>query len=342
MLRMVTALLVLVSGLVLAEAAHLRNGLTRDQRQTTVLAGLERHPALARLDLQFCGTGSETQISRGPLGCGFPVVGDHPWLVALGFQAPGGGKTRFLCSGALISDQHVVTSARCALGAGSHQLKTVRLGEYDFHTRRDCLWYAPELCTEATDVAVGDTTVHPDFVRRGSDASAFDVAVVRLSRPVELRYGVLPICLPMFPLRRPPHRQLALTLGLLGGQQPDGDGAAPCCKCDRDRSATSHMMDEQKLGVFNKSSTDQAACQYKLLSEQADQPASCLGGGTPCLADMGAPLVGADRFGAAYYLLGVASVRPSPRECRKRGVSVTYAPVQPHVSWILDSMSAMG
>ena len=343
-LLVASALLLVTGGPALAGPARLSSRLAENQRrQSTVLAGLERHRALARLDLQFCGSGSESQVSRGPLGCGFPVVGDHPWLVALGFQgeAGAGRQARFMCSGALISDQHVVTSARCALGVGNLRMTTARLGEYDFHTKRDCLWYAPEQCTESFDVDISGVMVHPDFKKRGSDASAFDVAVVRLARPVTLRHGVLPICLPMFPLRRPPHRQMALTLGLSGGKQPAGDAAATCCQCDRDRSATSHVMDQQKLDVFNVSAAARPDCQYRLLSERPGQPARCLGAGTPCLADLGGPLVAADRFGSSFYLLGVASVRPASSECGRPGAAVTYAPVQPHVTWILDSIERL-
>ncbi|KAF0307644.1 hypothetical protein FJT64_021050 [Amphibalanus amphitrite] len=263
-----SVLLALIGGPAAAAAAALSRRTAAGQRLTAVPAGLERHPALARLDLQFCGSGSEAQVSRGPLGCGFPVVGDHPWLVALGFQGPGGGAARFMCSGALISDQHVVTSARCALGVGS---------------------------------------------------PAYD-------------HGAS---------RRPPHRQVALTLGLSGGPQPEGDSAATCCQCDRDRSATSHVMDAQRLDVFNASSSAGAGCAYRLLSERPGRPARCLGAGAPCRADLGGPLVAADRFGTAFYLLGVASVRPAPSECGRPGAAVTYAPVQPHVAWILDSIDRL-
>ncbi|KAF0307643.1 hypothetical protein FJT64_021049 [Amphibalanus amphitrite] len=175
-----------------AAAAALSRRTAGGQRLTAVPAGLERHPALARLDLQFCGSGSEAQVSRGPLGCGFPVVGDHPWLVALGFQGPGGGAARFI------------------------------------------VW---------------------------------------------------------------------------------------TCSTRRRRPAR--------------------ACAYRLLSERPGRPARCLGAGAPCRADLGGPLVAADRFGTAFYLLGVASVRPAPSECGRPGAAVTYAPVQPHVAWILDSIDRL-
>ncbi|XP_037075578.1 uncharacterized protein LOC119096761 [Pollicipes pollicipes] len=204
-----------------------------EKRQTMLLPGLANHPAVGRLDLRFWGSGSESQISRDPLGCGFPVVGDHPWLVALGFTGPD-GRIVFSCSGALISDQHVVTSARCALGTRGYTLSTVRLGEYDFSSRRDCVWYDPTLRTEARDVAVHSLTVHPDFV-------------------------------------------------------------------NRQRSTTTHVMDEEKLAVYNTSYYGPEPCQYRLLSEADGEPNRCLGSGTPC-------------FGSAFFLMGVASMPPTQKE----------------------------
>ncbi|XP_037072301.1 venom serine protease Bi-VSP-like [Pollicipes pollicipes] len=252
-----TVLLLAVSSALGADLARQRISL--EKRQTTLLPGLADHPALGRLDLRFCGSGSESQTSRGPLGCGFPIVGDHPWLVALGFTGPD-GRVIFSCSGALISDQHVVTSARCALSARGYKLSTARLGEYDFRNRRDCVWYDKTVCTEATDVAVHSATVQPDFVKQGRNASRFDVALVQLSQPVTLGHG---------------------------------------------RSNTTHVMDEEKLAVYNTSYDGPGPCQYRLLSEADGEPNRCLGSGTPCVADLGAPLVARDKFGTAYFLMGV-------------------------------------
>ncbi|XP_037075588.1 uncharacterized protein LOC119096768 [Pollicipes pollicipes] len=258
-----------------------------EKRQTMLLPGLANHPAVGRLDLRFWGSGSESQMNRGPLGCGLPVEGDHPWLVALGFTGPD-GRVIFSCSGALISDQHVVTSARCALGTRGYMLSTVRLGEYDFSSRRDCVWYDPTLRTEARDVAVHSLTVHPDFVKHGGDTSRFDVPL--------------------------PHRLFPLTMGLHSGLPPASDGAATCRECSRQRSTTTHVMDEEKLAVYNTSYYGPEPCQYRLLSEADGEPNRCLGSGTPCVTDLGAPLVAPDQFGSAFFLMGVASMRPTQKE----------------------------
>ncbi|XP_037072303.1 CLIP domain-containing serine protease 14D-like [Pollicipes pollicipes] len=275
-----------------------------------------------------------------PPRCGFPVVGDHPWLVALGFTGPD-GRVVFSCSGALISDQHVVTSARCPLSVRGYNLSTARVGEYDFSTQRDCLWFEPTMCIEAKDVAVHSATVHPDFVKHGSDPSRFDVALVQLSKPVTVGHGVQPICLPMFPLRPQPHYLFALMMGLHNGPQPAADGAATRRECGRQCSTTTHVMDEERLAVYNTSYDGPGPCRYRLLSEADGEPNRCIGSGTPCVADLGAPLVAPDQFGSAYFLMGAASMRPVQRECHRPDASVSYAPVLPHVRWILDSLTML-
>ncbi|XP_037079981.1 phenoloxidase-activating factor 3-like [Pollicipes pollicipes] len=279
---------------------------------TTVLPELVNHPGLEVLDLEFCGTGSEQQVSRGPLNCGFPVVGDHPWLVTLGFRNPMGGRV-FACSGALISDQFVVTSARCALGTSHFPLEVVRAGDYSLSTKNDCLWYAPEQCLDPPRVVdISDVLVHPRFTERefqDSEAHLYDIAVVKLAEPLIIDFGVMPVCLPIFPQRGPPVKQYAVSSSLAMAEQVTFDSRAACCECSRDRNATSNMMDDLRLVDDGTVYNGTEPCQYRLLH---------------------------------FYLLGVASLVPSRAACaRMRGASVVYLPVRAHLRWLLDSIDCL-
>ena len=313
--------------------------LSAKERRMAVFESLVNHPGLKYLDLEFCGSGSEAQISRGPLGCGFPVVGDHPWLVALGFR-DSKGRVTYSCSGALISDQFVVTSARCALGGHDFTLTRARLGEYDFGTASDCLWYAPEQCLHSQEIDTADVMVHPKFKPSlwQSGASLYDIGIVRLAKPAVLTYGILPICLPIYSERAPPRSQRAVSFSL-ESTAPMTDSGAACCNCSRDRGATSHVMDAVRLSHYNETYDGPEPCRYRMLGEQAGDQGTCIGAGDACMADKGGPMVSADRFGSAYFLLGVATSVPSEKACKSRkDAEVVYLPVQPHTEWLLSSM----
>ena len=50
----------------------------------------------------------------------------------------------------------------------------------------------------------------------------------------------------------------------------------------------------------------------------------------------------ADRFGGAYFLLGVATKVPTEKACKAaKDAAVVYAPVEPHAEWLVKSMNEM-
>lgn len=313
----------------------------------TVLPELADHAALDSLDLMFCGTGSESQISRGPLGCGFPSVGDHPWLVALGYRSSVDGSLSFRCSGALISDSLVLTSARCAVGTEAMTLTTIRAGEYNLTSPKDCLWYEPDLCVDVQEAGIANVLPHPEFfnILVPGKPSLFDIAVVQLDRKLTVSYGVNSICLPMFPARHPPNKMFSLSFGLHSQPEapPTPEAGATCCSCNRNRNTSYLVMDDERLIDYNATYNSTEPCQYRLLAEGSNTGENqCIGAGDPCIADLGAPLVAPDKFGSSYYLLGVATAVPFRREClRTSGAAVFYLPVQMHLEWILDAVNCL-
>lgn len=99
------------------------------------------------------------------------------------------GKNR--CGGALVGRSHVVTAGHCVSNY-TNPNKTpvglkVYLGEYSLLTESEPLPMQKRIVTKVH--------LHP-YYRFSPQADRYDVAVLRLDRPVRYEPHILPICLP--------------------------------------------------------------------------------------------------------------------------------------------------
>ncbi|XP_028050459.1 serine proteinase stubble isoform X2 [Monomorium pharaonis] len=129
-------------------------------------------------------------------GCGIPVVskqiaqrrivggddagfGSFPWQAYIRI-----GSSR--CGGTLVNRFHVVTAGHCVAKASARQVQ-VTLGDYVVNSATESL--------PAYTFGVREIRVHPYF-KFTPQADRFDVAVLRLDRPVHYMPHIAPICLP--------------------------------------------------------------------------------------------------------------------------------------------------
>lgn len=109
-------------------------------------------------------------------------TGAHPWHVAI-FK-----NNRFLCSGSLIDDQWVLTSAQCLMEQNS--LQKADISEYAVRMG------SAFLSSYDANLQVGypsQFVIHPQFNNFTHEG---DVGLMRLSGPVPIMDGRRPICLP--------------------------------------------------------------------------------------------------------------------------------------------------
>ncbi|XP_046403648.1 serine proteinase stubble-like [Ischnura elegans] len=109
--------------------------------------------------------------------------GEFPWQAHIRIAG-------YQCGGVLVGRAHVATAAHCVHRARLRDI-TVFLGEHD--TQNTGLYSEP-LPGEARRVV--KKVIHPEFQYRVTQPDRYDVALLRLSRPVSFRANIIPICLP--------------------------------------------------------------------------------------------------------------------------------------------------
>ncbi|CAG7836946.1 unnamed protein product [Allacma fusca] len=255
--------------------------------------------------------------------CGFSnathkrIVGGHdadkgawPWMAALGYKDADTGGVNFLCGGALVSDQHVVTASHCV--HNRDDLAIIRFGDLNLFTDDDGV--------TPVDVPVAEVIKNPNY-----NPTTFqnDIAVIRLKEKVPISFLVHPICLPTSVEQRS---------NLFENDNPfvAGWGAIQF------NGPTSVTLREVQLPVVSNSICEEKYKPFK--SSQVDSTNICAGfargGKDACQGDSGGPLM-MPQPGQRYILIGVVSYG---FRCAEPGFPGVYSRVTSHVDWIIDTM----
>ncbi|CAD7093306.1 unnamed protein product [Hermetia illucens] len=143
---------------------------------------------------------SITTISAARSACGTPPIfsrpetrivggktapfGRWPWQVSVRRTSFFGFSSTHRCGGALINEEWIVTAGHCVDDLLISQIR-IRVGEYDFSHVQEQLPYIER--------AVAAKVVHPQY---NYNSYEYDLAVVKLEKPLEFADHVSPICLP--------------------------------------------------------------------------------------------------------------------------------------------------
>lgn len=235
-----------------------------------------------------------------------PRIGMYPWLAALGYE-DGQGEVDFLCGGALVTHQHVITAAHCV--RNRNDLVVVRLGEHDLSQEDE---------SPHEDFGILRRTIHEDF---SPTSYANDIAVLKLDRPAKFSKAIKAICLPL-----QEHFRTESFLGNSGTVA--GWGAVSY------NNVSSPLLLHVQLPII---SEEECAVKYKIFTDVSiDNTTMCagVGGKDACQGDSGGPMMLMTQ--SQMYLQGVVSFG---FRCAHPNFPGVYTKVAMYTDWIINLLN---
>eukprot|EP00092_Neocalanus_flemingeri_P101326 GFUD01129556.1.p1 GENE.GFUD01129556.1~~GFUD01129556.1.p1 ORF type:complete len:481 (+),score=114.68 GFUD01129556.1:36-1478(+) len=260
-------------------------------------------------------------------------LGQYPWLVNLGYKQKGRPGTLYKCGGTLIGARYVLTAAHCVTQLPrSFSLATIRVGEHDLKSDKDCTEDGT-ICTETPqDFDVEKVIFHESYGKPKPFQN--DIAIIKLSRDVIENDFASPVCIPFNDDTE------NYATNRFGGEEVETTVAGWGATTGTGRNPATIL---QYLAV---NVTDSQACK-KIYAERGGvlTPKQICAGGTPgrdsCVGDSGSGLMRDLLLPSAHfpksYLIGVVSF--GPRMCGTKGVPGVYTRVNSYLDWILDTVN---
>ncbi|XP_049782665.1 CLIP domain-containing serine protease HP8-like [Schistocerca cancellata] len=271
-----------------------------------------QHPNLRLLPMDTCGQNYSDGITDG-----VTPINRYPWLALLLYSLDGGPPV-LLCDGALITRRYVLTVAQCIIhkNLNRYKLASVRLGEWDQHTRVDC---DGDFCVPpAQDFGIEQSIPHPEYTPKLSN----DIALLRLDRDAPYSPFITPICLPVAPEMRQA-TFVGKNLVVAGWGDTRDDYNTPV-KLYIQQPVVDEQTCQQRYSRWNRHIMPSHIC------------AGSKEGNNSCYGRSGSPLMAFEGQPPRGVLIGVPSF--GPRVCNKVDTPTVYTRVSSFLTWILDNI----
>ncbi|XP_060805099.1 CLIP domain-containing serine protease HP8 isoform X1 [Amyelois transitella] len=276
---------------------------------------VSNHPAWSKLEHYECGDSAADRIIGGVNA----ALGQYPWIARLGYKVSDDPDLDWMCGGAIVTDQHVLTAAHCVTTPeDDYTLQYVRLGEHDDRQDPDCV---RNICApKIQDRKVKKATIHPLY---NKPLFHNDIAIIELDQPLDIHNYVAPICLP-----RNEEQMSILKMG-------DMVTVAGWGKTNMTTQHRANILQTLKLPVV-----DQNACSNFGSAFSMTDSEICAGAQfnrDACGGDSGGPLMKVfdTMDGPKNFLVGIVSFGPTICGTTKPGV---YTSVPHFMNWILDNL----
>ncbi|XP_034107560.2 serine protease grass-like [Drosophila albomicans] len=259
--------------------------------------------AIHNLSIEDCGRFAIDKIMGGQE----IQLMSRPWLALLYFKTKNGSYA-FKCAGTLINKRYVLTAAHCFL---DQELLSVRLGEHYISQERDC---RGDFCAPPVeDIDIERIFVHEKYSRVTRHN---DIALVKLSRDVEVKENITPICLPT-------NYDLQQEVNNMAKFHVTGWG----------KNENGPFSDFPKQARLNR--IDRLQCQNSYPSREIVSTQICAGGVgyDSCKGDSGGPLSYIKYLNDYQRIVQYGVVSIGKRECGNGSPGV-YTNVGSYIRWI--------
>ncbi|XP_054884293.1 transmembrane protease serine 4a isoform X2 [Poeciliopsis prolifica] len=252
--------------------------------QATVERSVCRTGSVVSLKCSDCGEGGNVERIVGGVDA---RIEDYPWQVSL----QNGGHR---CGGSLVSSRWIVTAAHCFSGNKELSRWTVMAGE--------------TYMTSSGLSSVDKIIIHDEYDEGRND---YDLAMMRLSRPISVGGKRKPVCLPPKYLLLPDKAPVVVSgWGLL-----------------RENGKTSNVLQKANIEMINRNTC--SSIYGTSLSQRMICAGNLKGGVDSCQGDSGGPLV---YFSSSkWHLVGVVSWGDG---CARENRPGVYSNVDDMLNWI--------
>lgn len=207
-----------------------------------------------------------------------------------------------------MTDQHVVTAAHCIKDRSD--LKTIRLGEHDLGREDEA---------KHEDFEILSQTLHPSYNSPTSFAN--DIAILKLSRPVKFRKGLVPVCLPLSDTIH--NMSLVAFNGYVAGW-----GAVSF------NNVSSPILLHTRLPILSETECSLKYRRFRNIAVDETTLCAGVGGKDACQGDSGGPMV--VYLERRWRLVGVVSFG---FRCAEPNFPGVYTRVTHYTDWIKENLN---
>ncbi|CAK9828023.1 Phenoloxidase-activating factor 1 [Anthophora retusa] len=225
-------------------------------------------------------------------------AGMYPYVVRIAFKS-NTGEMKYPCSGAILSQYTILTTASCALAKTSnYKLDSVLVGEFNAETDPNC---------NIQKVNISYVIKHPHYQ---ADNFVNNIAMLRLKEPIKYTVTAQPVCLPP----RDKYVNVGVSSTLIGW----GKLANQKVKACKQQSLRMRILsNEECMNFYNQAAIELCA----------------IGDEMPCSGYNGSPLL--VTYDNTNILLGILSYGS---DCSiNTNFPSVFVNVQKYIRWILEN-----